>query len=614
MDSYRPGDNDPGIQIRGAANNRRASDSRPTSSSRRPYNDPDMPSRQRYDDHQSGYRNRSDDRYDNSYSSSSDYHGRNYHERGHDRRDYYSRDGGGRRYESRGYAPRDYPDYHDYHDFSEQDPYSEPQEPPASTGEEDISYDGTALQFLLIRGLKNTVDEALLSKGLEKLDLDDNEPKPPAMPVVPGGPPIATPAAPPGATPGSLKRVFLIRDRLSEKSLSYGFAEYHTFSDAKAALAKAGQLADKCTIASKQIMVDFPHAGVFPISEQAKDPRFTFQLSNGTTHRYRDDRYYASAYEVNMKAPVPPKAPAVQADAKSKTNKKRSTNAQALDTLDSDNSKRKKVKSSATQNLAIATLWGKKQAELNGEDGVEEAEDDSDSNSNHPTTSANPPNSGANLDFGIVKDDAELQSFVAPAKNMGEGVLSCYLCYTNLKPPVTAEKHVMGSKVHKQNSEDPEKLKLGFERMEKAGVGKDATIKIQREGPSESADAGKSEYRDRAKERRQAEAKMGGTKVKVSLKEASKKQGAVEDKPVAPSYGKGKKMLQNAGWEEGKGLGSGGGIAAPIEQSSYAAGVGLGHESSKKGDAIEEAARLTKGGDFLEQTKNVARERFSRMG
>ncbi|KXT00557.1 hypothetical protein AC578_5235 [Pseudocercospora eumusae] len=636
MDSYRPGDNDPrqlrdyrgsddndsdlGIQIRGAANNRRASDSRPSSSSRRPYYDPDMPSRQRHDDYQGGYRNRSDDRYDNSYSSSSDYHGRNYHERGYARRDYYSRDGGGRRYESRGYAPHDYRDYaphdyRDYHDFSEQDSYSEPQEPPASTGEEDVSHDSTEVPFLIIRRLKNTVDEALLSKGLEKLDLDDNEPEPPAMPAVPGGPPIVTPAAPPGATPGSLKRVFLIRDRLSEKSLSYGFAEYHTVSDAKAALAKAGQLADKCTIASKQVIVDFPHAGVFPISEPAKDPRFTFQLSNGSTHRYRDNRYYASAYEVNMKAPAPPKAPVVQAGAKAKTNtnKKRSTNSQALDTLDSDNSKRKKVKTSATQNLAIATLWGKKQAELNGEDGGEEAEDESDSNSNHPATSVNPPELDANLDSGIVKHDAEFQSFVAPAKNMGEGVLSCYLCYRNLKGLSTAEKHVRESDMHKQNFQDPEKLKLGFERMEKAGVGKNATIKVQQE-PADSAEPARPEYRDRAKERREAEAKTGGKKVKVSLKEASQKKGAVENKPVAPSYGKGKKMLQNAGWEEGKGLGSGDGISAPIEQLSYAAGVGLGHESSKKGDAVEEAARSTRGGDFLEQTKNSARERFSRMG
>ncbi|EME86583.1 uncharacterized protein MYCFIDRAFT_77572 [Pseudocercospora fijiensis CIRAD86] len=628
MDSYRPGDNDPrqlrdyrgsddddsdpGIQIRGAANNRRASDSRPPSPSRRPYNDPDMPSRQRYDEYQGGYRNRSDDRYDNSYSSSSDYQGRNYHGRGYTSRDYYNRNRGGRRYDPRGYQPREYPDYHEYHDFSEQDPYSELQEPPASTGEEDLSYDGTALQFLLIRGLKNTVDEALLSKGLEKLDVDDKEPKPTAMPVVPGGPPPAMPAAPPGATPGSLKRVFLVRDRLSEKSLSYGFAEYHTFSDAKAALAKARQLADKCTIASKRIKVDFPHSGVFPISEPAKDPRFTFQLSNGSTRRYRDDRYYASAYEVNMKAPASPKASVAQADVKAKTNKKRSTTCQALDTLDSDSSKRKKVKSSATQNLAIATLWGKKQLELNGEDGDEEVEDESDSNSHHPATSVHPPDSSANLVSGTVKEAAEMQSFVAPAKNVGEDedVLSCYLCYRNLKGLHTAEKHVRESEMHKQNFQDPEKLKLGFERMKKAGVGKNATIKVQED---ESAEPAKPEYRDRAEERRQTAAKTG-TKVKVSLKAVSQKKGAVENKPVTPSYGKGKKMLQNAGWEEGKGLGSGDGIAAPIEQLSYAAGVGLGHESSKKGDAIEQAAKSTRGDDFLEQTKNVARERFSRMG
>jgi hypothetical protein len=73
-------------------------------------------------------------------------------------------------------------------------------------------------------------------------------------------------------------------------------------------------------------------------------------------------------------------------------------------------------------------------------------------------------------------------------------------------------------------------------------------------------------------------------------------------------------MLQKSGYVEGEGLGGvGEGITTPIGQNLYAAGVGLGHEGSKKGDAVEEAERLTKGGDFVEMTKESAKRRFESM-
>lgn len=51
-----------------------------------------------------------------------------------------------------------------------------------------------------------------------------------------------------------------------------------------------------------------------------------------------------------------------------------------------------------------------------------------------------------------------------------------------------------------------------------------------------------------------------------------------------------------------------------IDQSLYAAGVGLGHETSRIGDAVQEAARTTKGGSgFIEKTKEVFRDRFEKM-
>ena len=49
----------------------------------------------------------------------------------------------------------------------------------------------------------------------------------------------------------------------------------------------------------------------------------------------------------------------------------------------------------------------------------------------------------------------------------------------------------------------------------------------------------------------------------------------------------------------------------------YTAGVGLGHEGSKRGDAMEVAAKKTKdsgkGNEFLEGTRELAKKRFDAM-
>jgi RNA recognition motif-containing protein len=65
-----------------------------------------------------------------------------------------------------------------------------------------------------------------------------------------------------GAKPGSLRRVFLMRDRKTNESWRYGFAEFATVEDAMAAVAKFRASA-RFTIASKPVVVAFIHTGVF---------------------------------------------------------------------------------------------------------------------------------------------------------------------------------------------------------------------------------------------------------------------------------------------------------------------------------------------------------------
>ncbi|KAI5357529.1 Putative G-patch domain, nucleotide-binding alpha-beta plait domain superfamily [Septoria linicola] len=519
---------------------------------------------------------------------------------------------------SNDYYPQDYSrpprQYFETYPAHSDDFYDEPVLPPPSNGDGDVSADNRELPFLLIRGLKANTSEEILSKGLEKLYREDdkdqqtpaNNAAAPASLPTGAGPVAATPLAAliaavpvkplaaPGASPSSLKRVYVIRDRETEKGLTFGFAEYHTVADAKAAHWKSRWLRDKCTISSKKIEVDYPHLGVFPVAMPGQtDPKYQFQLGSGSTHQYHDQRYYASTLEVN-EAP-PPRTKSPSPPTATKTTKKRTKDTAGIDSLDGGTTK--KIKSGEPKGMGIVNLWQKKQAELRGEV--------PDSHDSRP--------SSAGSDSPSVSVEQPQQSYVFQGEKDGKQRKACLLCGTELPEKVTPQRHCEGSEKHAANLRDEAKCQEALERLTKWGLTADQTVKLPPPKPVE-----KPEYRDRAKERRIQEAKAGTTeKLKVSLKgaAAAKKAGPVSTQPVAPNYGKGLNLLQKSGYKEGQGLGVGGsGLTAPIEQISYNAGVGLGHEGSKKGDANEEAARMTKGdGGFLEKTKEVARSRYERM-
>ena len=482
--------------------------------------------------------------------------------------------------------------------------YDEPVAPPANNGDNDVSATGDELPFLLIRGLKANTSETLLSKGLEKLYIEqDTASAQAALPssLFPGAgaaglaqlaailPAVKSTSS--GASLNSLKRVFVIRDCDTEKGLTYGFAEYHSVADARAALAKADSLGDKCTISSKRIDVGYPHMGVFPAvvhGQDSVDSRHMFQFKDGTFHRYHDPRYYASVLDINAQPPSRPES--LFDEEKAKKTKKRVKDSTGNGTLD-NNTSIKKAKLGNSKTIGIVDQWTKKQAELRGEAPVHER-------------SATP-------ESDALPEEPAQQSYVFEGEKGGKQRKVCLLCGTEIPERVTVAMHVLDSKLHAANLLDESKCQKGLQKIvEWAGITPDQTVQVRVAAPEKPK-----VIRDRAKERREQEAKSGTSeKLKVSLKDV--KKGGPVGKPAAvePSYGKGMAMLQKAGWKEGQGLGSGSGISAPIEQISYNAGVGLGHEGSKKGDAIEEATRMTKDdGGFLEKTKEVARQRFERM-
>lgn len=475
-------------------------------------------------------------------------------------------------------------------------------------------------QVLLIRGLKPATDENLLAKGLEKLYLDNDQSTttPSAMPMAPGMPPRQP--TPLGATHNTLKRVFLIRDRTTDKSLGYGFAEYHSVADAKAALAKAESMGSNCTISSKQIDVCHPHFGIFmPELDFSRGGQQYLVEFNGQSLKYRDNRYYASSFTVNDTAPAPLQSE--QTPAKETTTKaKKRSKTEAMGTLDKPSAPAKKAKKASE----MVNILNRAQAQARGEDEAAE------------TNEANPnPEflSGTNHEYSTIGDGWQ-QSFAFDGERGGKRLVCCLLCNVMFPDdPAKLSRHVELSQKHAENYKDGEKFNQGLKRMKGRSVAEDETLKVlmksstdtEKEDDPEKKEE-QAEYRDRAAERRKEEAKErqagGGNQPSgfksMSLKGIGQKgKGGNQQAPAtpAPIGGIGKKLLEKQGWQDGQALGSGDGITAPIEQNVYAMGVGLGHEGSKKGDAIEEAGRQTRNdrSDFGEKTWDTARKRFEEM-
>jgi hypothetical protein len=202
-----------------------------------------------------------------------------------------------------------------------------------------------------------------------------------------------------------------------------------------------------------------------------------------------------------------------------------------------------------------------------------------------------PPQSKPSLREGVPPT----RSYANPSKKC------CYLCTRQFKTEAEMNKHERLSNLHRDNLKNDDLVTKAQSKMAKAGL----DIATSAEDTSD--------YRDRAKERRAA---FGGSK-KISLplkKDNSQPEDPQEEPAPAPS--KGASLLGKMGWSAGEGLGAQGtGMTAPIATDMYVKGVGLGAQGGKLGDAVEEADRNTKGiySDFLERTKDKAKERFERM-
>ena len=393
-----------------------------------------------------------------------------------------------------------------------------------------------------------------------------------------------------GAKEGTLRRVLLVRDRRSNESWRYGFAEYASIEDAQAALVRFNSF-ERFTIASKQVLVTYIHAGVFvPVLNPTPGiERFCFSPIGNPAVKltYWDEGAYVTELAVSMPT------------GKSRDPAKSTTSALAADPgikpakdAEKSNKKRKAqvetdvvagVKKPAPSHLQF---WSNRHAELHGiKQKVHEGDDSKSTNGNSSVGA--PPS----------------QSYADPIRHC------CYLCMRQFNSATEVNKHERLSDLHRQNLQDEAKVKKAGAKMLKHGV--------QRETIASQSETSR-EYRDRARERRKIYGVVNkkGEQVGKAPKSSRASSDDDDDAPSQPVQSKGASLLSKMGYTAGQGLGaSGGGMTAPISQDIYVAGVGLGAQGGKLGDAVTEAERNTKSdyAGFLEETKRKAKERYESM-
>ncbi|SZF05266.1 unnamed protein product [Blumeria hordei] len=449
-----------------------------------------------------------------------------------------------------------------------------------TTGDSDVSPDGTASQFLLFRGLEPGVTEELLAKGVSKL-IKVKSGTPPTNQSIARKSKISSTSndASFGAREGSMRRVLLVRDRKTNDSWRYGFAEFSTVEDAQAAMVKFRSL-DKFTIASKPVIVAYIHAGVFvPLIQPPKDeePKFTFSPYSNTSTKlmYWDEAAYASELVTAVIEHTEPRVKELN-NAKSGS----IIDQEGLVSLSKDSEPRSKKRKVEKENKIVAPhlqFWTNRHAELHGIPiKTKEPEEDINDVSTQGTRTASPKQK-------VPRSFADLEA------------KCCQLCRRQFKTEDEVHKHERRSKLHEENLKNQTLVSKALAKL----------------GNSNSDNS--SLYRDRAKERRRA---FNQPKQPVLPPNRTSVVTTKETEDPAPIQSKGAALLGKMGWTAGEGLGAlGTGRTEAISTDLYAKGVGLGAKGGKIGDAAEEAHRQTKGSyaDFLSKTKEKVKERFESL-
>lgn len=492
------------------------------------------------------------------------------------------------------------------------------------TGAADVADGAEAVsQILVVYPLASFVTEDMLAKDLKLLEKSE-EPKSST-----NGPTKLKSTAPGadvsryGAKPGSLHRVFLIREVTSGESFKYGFAEFWTLEDAAAAVTKF-RMSRSFTVAGCAVTVAPTHMGVFLPEEREIAPNIEHMSFNPLFNpslrvRYRDMHVFPSQLVVTSEAPA-------------------DVNLNAAKSTEDEQGDKKQKKRKAEGSLAASAakksvpmagqmaVWQRKHDELRG---VEEGGDASNGQPDSTTKSAPikislsnsaklgapsaPPTSARHPSPRAKSPTAQATPPPSSPQHAPESTtpkeetymdrerLMCLICMRKYKSIDEVNIHEK-SRNHRSAMEDSEKVKAALPRL--------AT-----RDKRQKQDAQVTQYRDRAKERRDIYNQPNRPSQAPKPKTESKKPPE-EPKPAAKAASKGAGMLAKMGWTTGVGLGANNdGRTEAITTNAYQEGVGLGAEGSNLGDAAELAERKTKGSysDYLTTVQDKARERYNQM-
>ncbi|KAH7915965.1 hypothetical protein BJ138DRAFT_1229047 [Hygrophoropsis aurantiaca] len=185
--------------------------------------------------------------------------------------------------------------------------------------------------------------------------------------------------------------------------------------------------------------------------------------------------------------------------------------------------------------------------------------------------------------------------------------MTCLLCARQFKSTDQLKRHNKESELHKKNFKDTNLREIA---RQKANTAKQTTAS------SKAVDQPK--YRDRASERRIMHNQPDIPLPEKDTTSSAKKKRQADGPPPPPSppppavipsqdaTNVGNKMLKMMGWKEGSGLGSSGdGRVDPIQTAIYTQGVGLG---ASKGKEIGKYAEGYTG--YVHMAQDAARERY----
>ncbi|KAF4472775.1 RNA binding motif [Fusarium albosuccineum] len=498
-------------------------------------------------------------------------------------------------------------------------------------------------QILVVYPLASFVNEDMLVNDMKCLELvkpdntkDNSNGAPKLKSTAPTGDTTGY-----GARPGSLHRVFLMRDVNTNESFKYGFAEFWTVEDAAAAMTKFHK-SRSFAVAACPVTVSSTHMGVFVPEEREVTPAtehlsFNPLFNPNLRVRYRDPHVYPSQLVLTTHPPEgeeATKAPADEGNDKKTKKRKADGNLPA---------------SSAKKSVPMAgqmAMWQRKRNELR-DNHNDEPEKPELSDVNRTPLRISLPGNGADgakaqntikisiagttklgpsesvapgkpaASEGVDTPDNVAQpattSEEAPVSYVDRDRLMCLICMRKYKSVDEVNIHEK-SRNHKNAMENEEQVNAALPRL----AARDKRLQKQAQEKGDAQATG-SQYRDRAKERREAynqPVKPTTAPAQPSKpKPVSKPEEAAQ--PAKPAQSKGAGMLAKMGWSSGAGLGANAdGRTEVIVTNAYQEGVGLGAEGGNLGDAAQLAERKTKNSyaDYVNTVQDKARERYNKMG